>query len=133
MSLLRGYADDEPLLPWLEQHIWPAEGAHVSHDFVRDGVDLATLEMIRSGTTTFSDMYFFPEACADSVKESGMRCQMSILFSCKMRNRVESCGRVYGSSTNPFCGVLLAYQNGKMVPAASGCGSKGSVSKVDIE
>jgi len=78
MSLLRGYADDHPLMPWLEDHIWPAEGAHVSHEFVRDGVDLAALEMIRSGTTTFSDMYFFPEACADSVKDSGLRCQMSI-------------------------------------------------------
>ncbi len=78
MSLLRGYADDVSLLPWLEQHIWPAEGAHVSYEFVRDGVDLATVEMIRSGTTTFSDMYFFPEACADSLKDSGMRCQMSI-------------------------------------------------------
>jgi len=78
MSLLRGYADDHSLMPWLEDHIWPAEGTHVGHDFVRDGVDLAALEMIRSGTTTFSDMYFFPEACADSVRDSGMRCQLSI-------------------------------------------------------
>jgi len=60
MSLLRGYADDLPLMPWLEQHIWPAEGKHVSHSFVRDGTELAIAEMLRSGTTTFSDMYFFP-------------------------------------------------------------------------
>ncbi|MEM1112139.1 MAG: TRZ/ATZ family hydrolase [Pseudomonadota bacterium] len=78
MSLLRGFADDQPLMPWLEDHIWPAEAAHVSYEFVRDGVDLATMEMIRSGTTTFSDMYFFPEACADAVQQSGLRCQMSI-------------------------------------------------------
>ena len=62
MSLLRGYADDQPLMPWLEQHIWPAEAAHVSEEFVRDGTELAIAEMIRSGTTTFSDMYFFPDA-----------------------------------------------------------------------
>ena len=61
MSLLRGYADDQPLMPWLEQHIWPAEAAHVSEDFVRDGTELAIAEMIRVGTTTFSDMYFFPD------------------------------------------------------------------------
>ncbi len=78
MSLLRGYADDLPLMPWLEQHIWPVEGAHVSRQFVRDGVELAALEMIRSGITTFSDMYFFPEACAEVVQQSGLRCQMSI-------------------------------------------------------
>jgi 5-methylthioadenosine/S-adenosylhomocysteine deaminase len=77
MSLLRGYADDLPLLPWLEQHIWPAEAAHVSAAFVRDGVELAIAEMIRSGTTTFSDMYFFPDACADTAQRLGMRCQLT--------------------------------------------------------
>ncbi len=77
MSLLRGYADDLPLMPWLEQHIWPAEAAHVSADFVRDGVELAIAEMIRSGTTTFSDMYFFPDACAETAQRLGMRCQIT--------------------------------------------------------
>ena len=77
MSLLRGYADDQPLMPWLEQHIWPAEAAHVSADFVRDGVELAIAEMIRSGTTTFSDMYFFPDACAAACQRLGMRCQIT--------------------------------------------------------
>ena len=48
MSLLRGYADDQPLMPWLEQHIWPAEAAHVSEEFVRDGTELAIAEMMRS-------------------------------------------------------------------------------------
>ena len=64
MTLLRGYADDTPLMPWLEEHIWPAEGAHMSAEFVAEGTELAIAEMIRSGTTTFSDMYFFPNACA---------------------------------------------------------------------
>ena len=77
MTLLRGYADDQPLMPWLEQHIWPLEAAHVSAGFVRDGVELAIAEMIRSGTTTFSDMYFFPDACAETAQRLGMRCQIT--------------------------------------------------------
>ncbi len=77
MSLLRGYADDLPLMSWLEQRVWPAEAAHVSADFVRDGVELAIAEMIRAGTTTFSDMYFFPDACAQTAQRLGMRCQIT--------------------------------------------------------
>ncbi len=77
MSLLRGYADDLPLTPWLEQHVWPAEAAHVSEEFVRDGVDLAMVEMIRSGTTSFSDMYFFPDVTAERAQLMGMRCQIT--------------------------------------------------------
>ena len=77
MSLLRGFADDQPLMAWLEQHIWPAEAAHVSAQFVRDGTELAIAEMIRSGTTTFSDMYFFPDASAETAQRLGMRCQIS--------------------------------------------------------
>lgn len=77
MCLLRGYADDLPLMPWLEQHIWPAEGRHVSDAFVADGVELAIAEMLRAGTTTFSDMYFFPDACARVAQARGMRCQIT--------------------------------------------------------
>ncbi len=77
MSLLRGYADDQPLMPWLEQHIWPAERAHVGEQFVGDGTELAIAEMIRSGTTTFSDMYFFPNVCAATAQRLGMRCQVT--------------------------------------------------------
>ncbi|RLA57645.1 MAG: TRZ/ATZ family hydrolase, partial [Gammaproteobacteria bacterium] len=77
MSLLRGYADDLALTPWLEQHIWPAEAAHVSEAFVRDGVELAIAEMIRSGTTSFSDMYLFPNATAEVSHRLGMRCQIA--------------------------------------------------------
>jgi 5-methylthioadenosine/S-adenosylhomocysteine deaminase len=77
MSLLRGYADDQPLTPWLEQHIWPTEANHVSEAFVRDGTELAIAEMLRSGTTTFSDMYFFPDEVAACATRIGMRCQIT--------------------------------------------------------
>src|SRR5687768_12998762 len=64
MTLLRGIADDMPLMTWLQEHIWPAEGRHVSDEFVHDGSLLAMAEMLRGGVTTVNDMYFFPEATA---------------------------------------------------------------------
>ncbi|MFV8781711.1 TRZ/ATZ family hydrolase [Microbulbifer sp. SA54] len=77
MSLLRGYADDHPLMTWLEQHIWPAEQQWVSPEFVADGTRLAMAEMLRSGTTTFADQYFFPEAAAAAARDAGMRAQIA--------------------------------------------------------
>ena len=77
MSLLRGYADDYPLMPWLEDHIWPAESRHVSPEYVRAGADLAIAEMLRSGTTCFSDMYFFPNITAEQCQHAGIRCQIT--------------------------------------------------------
>jgi 5-methylthioadenosine/S-adenosylhomocysteine deaminase len=56
MSLMRGLADDLPLMRWLEEHIWPAEGKHVSPAMVRDGTLLACAEMLRGGITCFNDM-----------------------------------------------------------------------------
>ncbi len=73
MTLLRGYADDLPLMTWLHEHIWPAEGRHVSPAFVRDGTRLACLEMLRGGVTCFNDMYFFAEAAVEAAAEAGMR------------------------------------------------------------
>jgi 5-methylthioadenosine/S-adenosylhomocysteine deaminase len=73
MSLLRGLADDLPLMRWLEDHIWPAEGKHVSRDFVRDGTLLACAEMLRGGITCFNDMYFFPDASLEAALAAGMR------------------------------------------------------------
>lgn len=73
MTLLRGYGSDNPLKVWLEKYIWPVEGRFVSYDFVRDGSYIACYEMIRNGVTTFVDMYFYENAVADSVLESGMR------------------------------------------------------------
>ncbi len=73
MNLLRGYADDLPLMQWLKEHIWPAEVRHVSAEFARDGARLACAEMLRGGVTCFNDMYFFPEAVAESALACGMR------------------------------------------------------------
>ena len=77
MSLMRGFAEDAPLEQWLNDHIWPLEARLVCEQFVRDGTALAVAEMIRSGTTCFSDMYFFPEAAADVARQAGMRCQVA--------------------------------------------------------
>lgn len=76
MSLLRGYADDYPLHAWLTDHIWPAESQWVGEEFVRDGSLLAIAEMLRSGTTCFSDMYFFPNVVAQTAHDIGMRAQI---------------------------------------------------------
>lgn len=73
MTLLRGGADDRALMDWLTNFIFPAEGRNVSPAFVRDGTRLACLEMIRSGTTTFADMYYFEDEVAKVVDEAGMR------------------------------------------------------------
>lgn len=73
MSLMRGLADDLPLMTWLHEHIWPAEGRWVDEDFVADGTRLALLEMLRGGVTCFHDMYFYPEVTARVTAEAGMR------------------------------------------------------------
>ncbi len=79
MSLMRGLADDLPLMTWLSEHIWPAEGKWVSPEFVRDGSRLAMAEMIRGGTTCFNDMYFFPDEVARVVEHAGMRAVMGLI------------------------------------------------------
>ena len=73
MSLFRGLADDLPLERWLQDHIWPMEQRCVDPAFVRAGTRLAAAEMLRSGTTCFNDMYFFPEVSAEMIAETGMR------------------------------------------------------------
>ena len=78
MSLMRGLADDLPLLDWLQDHIWPAESANASHQFVLDGTRLACAEMLQGGITCFNDMYFFPEAAARAASELGMRAMLGI-------------------------------------------------------
>ena len=72
MNLMRGYADDLPLMEWLEQKIWPLE-AQLKAEDVYWGSMLAILEMIKSGTTTFNDMYFFMDETARAVEETGIR------------------------------------------------------------
>jgi len=72
MTLFRGYADDLPLMEWLERHIWPAE-ARLEPDDVYWGTRLACAEMIRNGVVCFWDMYWYPEAVARAVRDAGMR------------------------------------------------------------
>ena len=79
MSLLRGLADDLPLMDWLNNHIWPAEAKFVSAEFVRDGTLLACAEMLRGGVTCFNDMYFFPEAAAQAALSAGMRAAIGMI------------------------------------------------------
>jgi len=78
MNLLRGLADDLPVMEWLEDHIWPAEQRFVSEAFVRDGTQHAVAEMLRGGITCFNDMYFFPEIAADVVTTSGIRANLGL-------------------------------------------------------
>jgi 5-methylthioadenosine/S-adenosylhomocysteine deaminase len=73
MTLLRGVADDVELMVWLTKYIWPAENAHVTPEFVTWGTRLAAWEMIRTGTTTFADMYFYEDKVAEATKEAGLR------------------------------------------------------------
>ncbi len=79
MTLLRGLADDLPLMTWLNEHIWPAEIRWVSPDFVQAGTELALLEMLRGGTTCFNDMYFFPDIVADCAERMGMRAVVGLI------------------------------------------------------
>jgi 5-methylthioadenosine/S-adenosylhomocysteine deaminase len=80
MNLFRGLADDLPLMEWLNDHIWPAEGKWVDPDFVKDGTELAIAEMIRGGTTCFNDMYFFPDQTAEVCTHVGMRVVVGLIL-----------------------------------------------------
>lgn len=73
MSLFRGIADDMKLQDWLNNFIFPAEAKNVTPDFVRWGTRLAALEMLLSGTTTFTDMYYFEDVVAETAREAGIR------------------------------------------------------------
>lgn len=79
MSLFRGLADDLPLDVWLRDYIWPAEARWADSDFVRDGTELALLEMLRGGTTCFNDMYFFPDVVAALAAEHHMRTTVGMI------------------------------------------------------
>lgn len=80
MNLFRGLADDLNLMDWLENHIWPAEAKYVNEAFVHTGTELAIAEMIRSGTTCFNDMYFFPDVTARVAAEKGMRASIGLIL-----------------------------------------------------
>lgn len=80
MTLLRGFADDLPLMQWLQEHIWPTEGKWVDETFVHDGAELALAEMLAGGTTCYNDMYFFPEVSARLAEEVGMRAVIDMIL-----------------------------------------------------
>lgn len=80
MSLMRGMADDLPLMDWLQNHIWPAEAKWISSEFVQDGTELAIAEMLKSGTTCFQDMYFFPDVTARVADSSGIRANIGLIM-----------------------------------------------------
>lgn len=79
MTLMRGIADDLPLMDWLQNHIWPLESKWVGEAFVKDGTDLAIAEMIRGGTTCFNDMYFFPDITAQQAIHHGIRACVGLI------------------------------------------------------
>lgn len=73
MSLLRGLADDLPLMEWLEGHIWPVEAAVMGAEYIRDGVELAIAEMLLGGTTCINENYFFPDVIGATCRRLGFR------------------------------------------------------------
>ena len=79
MTLMRGLADDLPLMTWLNEHIWPTEAKWVGSEFVYDGSLIACAEMLRGGTTCFTDMYFFPEEAARAVEKAKMRATLGLI------------------------------------------------------
>ena len=93
MTLFRGFGDDMPLMPWLEQKIWPNE-AKMTREDVYWGAKLACLEMIKSGTTTFFDMYQRPRVTADVTEEMGLRGIIAgVCFDCFDKEEAEKCKR----------------------------------------
>jgi len=103
MTLLRGAGDDLPLERWLHERIWPLEARLVSDGFVHDGTVLACREMVRGGTTTFSDMYFFPEATARAALEMGLRAVVGII--------VVDFPSAYGSGPDDYLAKGLALRD----------------------
>ncbi len=79
MGMMRGMADDLPLMAWLNNHIWPAEKVVLSPQYVKDATLLACAEMLASGTTCFNDMYFYPEATALAASEAGIRANLGLV------------------------------------------------------
>ncbi len=79
MSLMRGMADDLPLMTWLNEHIWPAEQAVLSEQYVQDAALLACAEMLSGGITCFNDMYFYPQATAVAVSQAGIRANLGLV------------------------------------------------------
>lgn len=111
MVLLRGLADDMPLKEWLEGHVWPAENKWLSPEFINDAMELACLEMLKSGTTTYCDMYFFEDVAAGVVKKLGMRAVLGagvVDFPTKTTQNADDC--IWNAEE-----LILAYENDKLI------------------
>ena len=80
MTLMRGVADDLPLMPWLTEHVWPIEAAVMSPAFIADGIELAVAEMLRGGTTCCNENYFFPDVQAATYRRLGFRAVVGLPF-----------------------------------------------------
>ena len=78
MVYFRGIADDLPLKEWLENHIWPAEDKWLNPEFISDAIELACLEMLKGGVTTYNDMYFYEDAAGEATKRIGMRAVLGV-------------------------------------------------------
>jgi len=78
MTLMRGLADDLPLMRWLQEHIWPAEAKAIGPEFVRDGIEIAVAEMLRGGTTCCNENYFFPDVQAATYRRLGFRAMVGL-------------------------------------------------------
>jgi 5-methylthioadenosine/S-adenosylhomocysteine deaminase len=129
MALLRGVAEDAPVAEWLSDHVWPLESRLVDEAFVRDGTRLAVAEMIRSGTTCFSDMYFFPEVTAEVARSAGMRCQVAfpiIAFP-------NAWSRSIDDALHKGMALHDNYRNHPLVRVAFGPHAAYSVSRPDLE
>jgi 5-methylthioadenosine/S-adenosylhomocysteine deaminase len=129
MSLLRGVAEDAPVEEWLNDHVWPLEHRLVDEAFVLDGTRLAMAEMIHSGITCFSDMYFFPEVVADAARSAGMRCQVAF--------PIIPFANAWSSSVDDALHKGMAlhdhYRNHPLVHVAFGPHAAYSVSRPDLE
>jgi len=79
MSLMRGMADDLPLMAWLNEHIWPAEQVVLSDQYVQDASLLACAEMLSGGITCFNDMYFYPQATSIAASQAGIRANLGLV------------------------------------------------------
>ena len=78
MTLLRGVADDQPLMRWLKEYIWPVEAAVMGPDYIADGVELAVAELLRGGCTCANEDYFFPDVCAATYRRLGFRAMVGL-------------------------------------------------------
>lgn len=79
MTLMRGLADDLPLMQWLNDHIWPAEKNVVSERFVHDSTLLGCAEMLSGGITCFNEMYFYPQSAAEAISQAGIRANLGLV------------------------------------------------------